>query len=87
MDASDEIRAFLHDWPQQRERWRRLQQWEDEQLFSHPVDLAQTLGWMSAARDLACRYDPEWGSAEDAREHWEHLAEIQRRLGQARLQP
>lgn len=47
------------------------------------MDFERTLQWMSEGWELAREHDPEWGSPENARQHWSHLVEIHRRLTRA----
>ena len=63
-----------------KERWARFQKWEDEQLASRPPDFRRALEWLHAAREMAARLDPEWGSRAHAEEHWRHLAKVQQCL-------
>ena len=67
-------------WREQKLRFARFEAWELGQLRHAPSDFAAALAWMSDAWELASRSDPRWGSIENAREHCQYLAEIQRRL-------
>lgn len=69
----------------EKERWARLQRWEEEQLSAHPPDLRRSLEWLHAAREMAARLDPEWGSLAHAEEHWRHLAWVQQCLARVRF--
>jgi hypothetical protein len=83
----DSIDAFARDWPRQQERWRRLAEWERRQLRRLPQDFTAAVAWMAEAWELAQRHDPEWGTPAAAQDRAERHAEIQRRLGRARLTP
>ena len=68
-----------------RERWERMQRWEDEQMSGRPLDGAAALAWLGSARDLASRMDPDWGSPTHAEAHWRHLSDVQSALARVRF--
>jgi hypothetical protein len=83
----DSIDAFARDWPRQQERWRRLAEWERQQLRRLPDSFTAALAWMSEAWELALKHDPEWGAPAAWQGQAERHAEIRRRLGRAHLTP
>jgi hypothetical protein len=74
-------------WLIQQQRWQRFGAWELRRLRSSLRDYRQSLAWMSEAWEMASRYSSSWRTAESARQHWRHLAEVQRRLARAKPRP
>ena len=68
-----------------RDRWVQLQSWEEGLLHARSPEFGRALEWLCAARELAAKLDPEWGSRRHAEAHWQQLTAFQQTMARVRF--